>query len=251
MADQQESSLGNLMSLIQAFTGKSTNTTSGVGTSTTTTHSTLTDADAQKLVQSLLEGNSGLAQVAGGQVGSGMYNSTVNSQLTNDLLARISAQVAANNADKIVTTTTPKTTSTVTTPGLGLGGAATIGALALGKNLLDPILSGKKGVGSSLDIFSGGGSSDSVGSSAFTEGAGFNTADWGNYTTSEPSSDYSSLFGSLSDSISSFGDNISSLFGVGDNSVISNAVIDSGSSMMDTADSSGDWFSGIKDFFGF
>lgn len=60
-------------------------------------------------INDILQGTSGLASVAGAQKTAGLYNSSTNTQLTNDLLARASAQVAARNAP--VTTSQTKKAS--------------------------------------------------------------------------------------------------------------------------------------------
>jgi hypothetical protein len=73
---------------------------------------------AMALMQQILGGTQGLGQLAQGEKGAGLYNSTVNKQLTNDLLARTVAQVASlssiktsaqtGNIDENTTNTTKK-----------------------------------------------------------------------------------------------------------------------------------------------
>lgn len=105
--------LQSLPALAGLFTGKSSTTTEG------------TDAAGQAaMLQQLLGGTQGLAAVTGGQHSAGLYNSSVNTQLTNDLLTRATAQVAAAN----------KTTTTTQAPQLPAGKTAALasgGALAL------------------------------------------------------------------------------------------------------------------------
>ena len=130
----QESSIGNLLTLLQAFSGKSGTTTTTGGTSTKQT--VLDQNTLNAIMKSALEGNQGLANVASGQRAAGMYDSTVNTQLTNDLLSRLATQTAVAGAPTV--TTTPKTTVTTAAPGVGMGGVGMIGGLSLAQNLLDP-----------------------------------------------------------------------------------------------------------------
>lgn len=103
---QQNNSLGNITALLTLLKGTPTNTQS------TTSSENVSDAKAAAYLQSILESNSGLAAVSSGQKNAGMYGSTVNTQLTNDLLARAAAQTAALSASK-TTTTTNKTAAQV------------------------------------------------------------------------------------------------------------------------------------------
>ena len=139
MATQSNStdSLTSLLKLFQTFSGSSgTQTTSG---GTTTKQTILDQNTLNAMLKSAMEGTGGvqgLAQVAGGQRAAGMYDSTVNTQLTNDLMSRLATQTAVAGAPTV--TTSPKTTVTTAAPGVGTGGVGAIAALSLGKNLLDP-----------------------------------------------------------------------------------------------------------------
>ena len=128
--------------LIKLFTGNSggsntTTTTSGrIGTKQTTISSEL----ATQMLQNALESNQGLAAIAQGQAGAGMYNSTTNKLLTNDLLARLTANIAEKAAPTVEsispTTQTAKVANTV--PRLK-GQVPTLTALTLGKPILDKV----------------------------------------------------------------------------------------------------------------
>ena len=128
--------------LIKLFTGNSggsntTTTTSGrIGTKQTMISSEL----ATQMLQNALESNQGLAAIAQGQAGAGMYNSTTNKLLTNDLLARLTANIAEKAAPTVEsispTTQTAKVANTV--PRLK-GQVPTLAALTLGKPLLDKV----------------------------------------------------------------------------------------------------------------
>ena len=128
--------------LIKLFTGNSggsntTTTTSGrIGTKQTKISSEL----ATQMLQNALESNQGLAAIAQGQAGAGMYNSTTNKLLTNDLLARLTANIAEKAAPTVEsispTTQTAKVANIV--PSLK-GQVPTLAALTLGKPLLDKV----------------------------------------------------------------------------------------------------------------
>jgi len=136
MADA--SSMQSILSLIQAFTGKGASKTTSGGTQTTQTQ--LSQEAMNGMIKSALESNSGLAAVSGMQQQQGMYNSTTNGMLTNDLLSRITANVAEKGAPTTVT----KTPSVVqeNTPGLGVGGAAAMAGLSLFKSPIDKFIKG-------------------------------------------------------------------------------------------------------------
>lgn len=78
------------------FRGKtsSTNNTKQINLATTTEED-VSDEKAKALLQQLLSGINGLAAVSSGQKSAGIYDSTTNMQLTNDLLARSTADIAA------------------------------------------------------------------------------------------------------------------------------------------------------------
>ena len=128
--------------LIKLFTGNSggsnttTTTSGGIGTKQTKISSEI----ATQMLQNALESNQGLAAIAQGQAGAGMYNSTTNKLLTNDLLARLTANIAEKAAPTVEsispTTQTVKVANTV--PSLK-GQVPTLTALTLGKPLLDKV----------------------------------------------------------------------------------------------------------------
>jgi len=94
----QDNSLSTLTSLLGMVKGKS---------STTTTSSNISDEGVNALIQQILGGSQGLAAVAGGQKSAGLYNSTVNQQLTNDLITRTAGEVAKTKAGTTTKTTSP------------------------------------------------------------------------------------------------------------------------------------------------
>lgn len=239
----EATSLGNLQSLISLFTGgsdKKSTTVSGGGTSTQTTQTQLTTEEVQKLIQSALESNQGLASVVSGQQGSGLYNSTVNTQLVNDLMSRTATQVAATAAPKVTTTTTPQVVQTTTAQGQkGLGAGGLLGLLGLSavKNQIDPFLSGKKSI---TDIFSGGDSTigDTGGASQLFAEAGM---DWSGAKDIISGS-------SSSDTIDMFGDNAASLDLSSTVQDVASPIIDAGSDAIgELIGNAGDWMTGISD----
>lgn len=75
------------------------------GKTSSSTSTNISQAGVTQQINDILQSNTGLAAVAGAQKSAGLYNGSTNTLLTNDLLARASAQVAAKNA----TTTTTQT----------------------------------------------------------------------------------------------------------------------------------------------
>lgn len=119
-------------------TGKTTTQNSGSTNTVTTgpTSSTVTNTgrvdtsqvmlsnDAlNHLVNSALESNQGLAAVTSGQKAAGGYNSTTNTQLTNDLVSRIAGEVAVRGAKTVNTvgasTQTTNNSAQTTTQNIG------------------------------------------------------------------------------------------------------------------------------------
>lgn len=101
----------------------------------TTTQQTIIDpAAAQNLINTILGGTSGLAAVSSGQKGAGLYNSSTNQLLVNDLLSRTAGEVAARGAPTVVTRPDVRTTQQAP---LGIGSSLlTTGALVLGNKVL-------------------------------------------------------------------------------------------------------------------
>lgn len=96
-----ESSLDAVTKLLGLSLNKSS-TTGG------TSGKTLTAEQIQALIKRTLEGTQGLAATTSGERQAGLYNSSVNTQLTNDLLTRAAGEAAAQST----ATTTQQTTTT-------------------------------------------------------------------------------------------------------------------------------------------
>ena len=136
----QESSIGNLLQLIQLFSGKGNTTTTTGGTETKQTM--LSQDVINGIVKQAMESNQGLASVANGERTAGLYNSTTNTMLTNDLISRLTIKAAEAGAPTV--TQRPQTVQQITTPKLGASGMLGLGALSLGKGFIDEKLKGKK-----------------------------------------------------------------------------------------------------------
>lgn len=87
-------------------------TTNSGGTTTVTQQAIVSPEAVQATINSILSGTAGLAAVSSGQKGAGMYNSSTNQLLTNDLLARASAEAARLSTANTTTTVAPQTSST-------------------------------------------------------------------------------------------------------------------------------------------
>ena len=103
MADTQgnisgDNTLANVVALLGLIQNKK---------STTTSSSSVSSDSMNAMLQKILEGTQGLAAVSSGQRSAGGYNSSVNTQLTNDLLTRASGEVLSQNRSTSQTTSTP------------------------------------------------------------------------------------------------------------------------------------------------
>lgn len=120
----QVDSLSQLTNLLGLFKGKS---------QTSTTSSNISAEGMNALIQQILGGSQGLAAVSSGQKGAGLYNSTTNQQLTNDLVTRASGELAKQQAG----------TTTRTTQDAPLGGKT--GQIIQSGMLLKSLLGSKAG----------------------------------------------------------------------------------------------------------
>jgi hypothetical protein len=152
----QDNSLSQLTSLLDIVAGKST---------TQTTKSNVSAEGVNAILQQILGSSQGLAQVASGQKSAGLYNSTTNQQLINDLITRTSGEVAKQTAGTTATTRQ--------NPQLG-GSTLATAALALGANkILGPSI---KGLASKTGVDKWGDKlAESLGISAPTDSAAIDT----------------------------------------------------------------------------
>lgn len=99
MADQSRlQGVVNLLTLLSGNSGKTKTVESG---GTTTTQTKLNPNDVMSIIKGVLGSTNGLAAVSSGQHAAGLYNSTVQTQLVNDLLSRVSTDVAAKAAPTV------------------------------------------------------------------------------------------------------------------------------------------------------
>lgn len=134
-ASASGSKVGSILDIVKSgqgildiFSGKQA-TSSG----TQTTQTALSPEAIQHLLNQILGGTQGLATVTSGQKSAGLYNSSVNTLLTNDLLTKAAGEVAVKGAP----TTTTSNTTQKQLPQASLGSSIFgIGASLLGGKLL-------------------------------------------------------------------------------------------------------------------
>lgn len=161
MAIAQTDTITPLLNLASLFLGKSgSSSTSGgssteKGTITNTVQESVPQAAVDAAIKSILEGTQGLAAVTSGQKVAGLYNSSTNTLLANDLVARAAAQGAALNKTTTTTqnrdittlrepTVTSQTTNPQISPTTGLGILGALQVLPTVKDSLGGILAKKK-----------------------------------------------------------------------------------------------------------
>lgn len=127
--------LGSLGNLAKLFTGEDK--------TTSRTSQTMLSQDAiNAILRQALESNQGLAAVSAGQKAPGMYNTTSQQLLINDLLSRTSGEIAVRGAP------TTETSRTVAPPAMDIGSTlGTAAALYAGKKLVWD----KFGIGEAID----------------------------------------------------------------------------------------------------
>lgn len=114
-----DSSLSNLTSILSGLTGK--------GKTTTTTSNNVSAETMNALVEQQLKSIQGLSSIARGERSSGLYNSSTNELLVNDLLTSAAAKAAAASSSS---------TTTVAQSG---GASKLVGALGLGSLAYDKL----------------------------------------------------------------------------------------------------------------
>lgn len=105
------SPIDTVKSILDLVRDKKTSQTTTRSGGTQTSQTMLSNEAVQAMLNQILGGNSGLANVASGEKASGIYNSSTRQMLINDLLARSTGEVAARGAPTVVSRT-PETTST-------------------------------------------------------------------------------------------------------------------------------------------
>lgn len=195
--DPLASNANTLLSLLGLFNPTVSTQTDQGGTSTTTGGGTvsssgsssggygyeqtiLTQEAVNRLLQQIMESNTGLTSIAQGQKNAGLYNSSTMQMLINDLMARAAGEVAVKGAktekvtpisssssssrpasNTVTTTRTPSTTTIGKQPMLGGGTSSLATLLALGS-----LVNNKKVrelVGGVKDVFSSDSSTSGTG----------------------------------------------------------------------------------------
>lgn len=159
--------------------GDKTTKTSG-GTTTSTQQTQLSEEDVQTLIKQMLQDQStGLAKVASGSKTPGLYNSTTQQLLVNDLISTAATKASVAAAPTTTTTTTPATTQVISSDGLLSGNSSTMLPLLAAGYLMKKDASGKSNYDTLAESLGGmfGGSGES--SSDFALG-GISTVDTGN-----------------------------------------------------------------------
>jgi hypothetical protein len=143
---------------------RSSTTSNSGGTTTSTTQQSVAPGAVDAVIKSIMEGTNGLAAVSSGQRTAGLYGSSTNQLLTNDLVARAAGEAAKLNQSTTQTTVTPQTSQTTQNSGgqtttsnqtqntvkqapvsgsVAGGAAGILGALQLiPKDIKDSVLSG-------------------------------------------------------------------------------------------------------------
>jgi hypothetical protein len=198
------SNVQGISDLIKLFTG-SEQTVNESSSSKSTTKLDITKEGVDQLIRQILEGNQGLASVAGGQKAPGLYNSSTQQLLLNDLISRAAGEVAARSAPTTTSTQNNGTRQVVTPPAISPMKAllGTAGAVAAKK------IFAKSGLEKKVDDIFGNifGSGSDAGSFAESVGGSFvedpYTAAFGTGATGDIFN-YGSVFGTGTDYVGDF-----------------------------------------------
>lgn len=156
-AAQQVAGLNSAIDLLNKLQGKSASSTQTTkGNSSTTTGSNISDEGMNRVIQQILAGPGGVKDISGAARGAGLYNSSSEAQLLNDLAARTAGETEKQRAGTTTNSTTDQTTTQVLEqPGISLGGG--LGGM-LAMSAAKPLL---------------GGLSSFIDGKGFMEGTGF------------------------------------------------------------------------------
>lgn len=158
LASRSNTGMADIQALLTTFKGTPATTTSA------TTKEDVSVDKANAYIRQIMESTQGLSAVSSGQKGAGMYGSSTNQLLTNDLLARTTAGAAALSSNKTTSQTSqqsPALSLGKTIAGAGLGmlaqpvlkaGAKKLGVDQWGNKIADSIFGGPGGGGAAFDI---------------------------------------------------------------------------------------------------
>jgi hypothetical protein len=221
-----------LQQLLGTFTAKT-------GSSSKTESTSISADGLNAMLQQILGSTQGLAQVSQGQRSAGLYNSTVNQQLTNDLLTRSAGEVAKATATR--TTSGSEKMNPQLDPGktalYGIGGAAA-------KSLFGPTVTG---IGKKLGADQYGQQlADMLGVGAYTGEGISSAADLFEVGADAGSTALADFFGSASGDLfaSQAGDFLGSALSDAFGSTAGDFAVDAG------IDFAGEAFGGFADFLG-
>lgn len=137
MATSGIGQLVELANLVGAVRGSSQTTSTSGGTTTQTQERNVDQAGIDRIVQRMVTGQGGQAAISGAARGAGLYNSTAEQLMLNDLNARVAGEVADKTSGTTTTATSSPMSQTVETPGMGIGGL--IAPLAIASAARGPI----------------------------------------------------------------------------------------------------------------
>lgn len=146
-------------------TTSSGGTSTLTGSTTQTTGSDITPEGIQRIIDTMMSGPGGVKDISGAARGSGLFNSSTEAQLTNDLQARVageaakaSAKTTTTNTQNQTTTTSPQTTNTIVSasgndviqPNNAINPLQALGVLSMGSKLLGGL--GGNAASSAIDL---------------------------------------------------------------------------------------------------
>ncbi len=105
IAPRNNAGLGDIAQLFLGKSSSGSSNTAGAISGSRTTQESVAPGAVDAVVKAILEGSQGLAAVANGQRRAGLYNSSTNNLMVNDLVARAAAEGAKLNKSTTVTDT--------------------------------------------------------------------------------------------------------------------------------------------------
>lgn len=127
--------LTSVMNNVMGSSGTQTQRTSG---GRTTSRLNVDQAGIDRMVQQMLTGQGGQGSITASARGSGVYNSTAERQLLNDLNARVAGEIAARTGEQVTETDPTVITAETQQGGMGLRGLAVPLGLSLVSSLFAP-----------------------------------------------------------------------------------------------------------------
>lgn len=132
--------LGQLAGFTTALLGSSSTSKTSSSGGTRSTQLQVDQAGIDRMVQNMLRGQGGQASISGAARGAGIYNSTTERQLLDNLNATVAGEIASRTGKTVEETSPMESTTISETPGLGLKGLALPAAMMLGKPVIERAL---------------------------------------------------------------------------------------------------------------